>query len=258
MLAAKDISLRLNDQAILTGITCQLNPGEFNVLIGPNGAGKSSLLKVMAGAISPTHGQVRLNGRELNRLSITKLSQYRAVLSQSVYLGFPLTVSEVVALGLQQKNTYPKERMLIEGALEKTQMIKLADRSFLQCSGGEQARAQMARVLVQLWSSAPFPRQFLFLDEPTAALDIKYQLGLLNICRDLAKQGLAILCIMHDLQLSAHYADQLIVMADGKIVQSGCPENVLKTKLISDVYDISTCLAPHPINRKPMVMVSPG
>lgn len=255
-LKATNAGMKIANRAILKNIDIEISSGEFIVIVGPNGAGKSSLLKLLAGALEPSSGKVTLNGQELLTIHPESLSKQRAVLSQAMHIGFPLTVKEVIETGFQSDKPALTKAAMIEQALAKAEISHLKEQSFPSCSGGEQTRVHLARILVQLWSGH-YPRQILFLDEPTSALDIRYQVQLLRLCASLCDEGLAIVCILHDLQLAAHFASKICVLQNGEIVRQGTPEEILQTSHMEQVYQISTSCVGHPVNDKPMVLVSP-
>lgn len=257
-LVVNQLEMSWRDKVALQDINLRLKGGEFTILIGPNGSGKSTLLKLLAGALKPTKGEVTFNGKSLADFSYEQLGVRRAVLSQSSTLSFPLSARTVVEMGLQQNSSYKKGQHFVESALEKVKASYFSSANYLQLSGGEQVRIQMARILVQLWSSPNNPEQMLYLDEPTSALDLKYQVELLNLCRELCDQGIGVFCILHDLQLAAHYADQLLVLNNGRIVEAGKAEDILSPGILNGVYDVNTCVINHPHTAKPMVMVTPG
>lgn len=255
-LRAEHIEMQRSGRAILCGIDLELKAQELTVMIGPNGSGKSSLLKVLAGIETPSGGHVHLDHVRLDSFSSRKLANRRAVLSQSAHLNFPMRNRDVVSMGILNQGSLVANDKLIEKALQDTGISDLRDRLYHRCSGGEQTLVQMSRILVQLWTGA-YPNQLLFLDEPTAALDLKYQLQILRLCKELCHQGLTVLCILHDLQLAAHFADTILVMQNGRISRRGTPEQILNEKLLSEIYQVQSHTLHHPSNRKPMMVLTP-
>ncbi|TNC82726.1 MAG: heme ABC transporter ATP-binding protein [Oleiphilus sp.] len=254
---ATNIAYQVKERRILTDINLELSEGEFTVLIGPNGSGKSSLLKILAGLEAPEKGEILFNNMPLKSYSTQQLSALRGVLSQSIHLGFPMRNQEIVKLGMPTRTRQNNHDELITSALAMTGSEHLADANYDHCSGGEKTRIQMSRILVQLWSSEHFPRQVLFLDEPTAALDLKFQLEVLRLCKALCDQGMTVFCILHDLQLAAHFADQILVMHKGTLIEQGTPSTVLKEDMIASIYGVNSHTFVHPANQKPMIVASP-
>ena len=191
---------------------CQLAAGELLMLLGPNGAGKSTLLKAISGDL-PYIGNVMLSGRELGYWRPERLARQRAVMPQRVEVNFPLTVEEVVQLGrpgAARRGSDPA----VERLLNELDIAHLKHRLVPGLSGGEQQRLQLARVLAQIIDS-PGDR-LLLLDECTSALDPAHQQLVLDLVRRLAKEeGVAVLAVVHDLNLAAQFADRLLLMKAG-------------------------------------------
>lgn len=220
-----------------------LKPGRVTVIIGPNGAGKSTLLKLMSGELKPTAGVVESLGEPVARIPVWRLACRRAVMAQAARLNFPFVVHEVVRLGIEGVGrSYPQaeQDMLVKTALEQADVLALAARDYQSLSGGEQQRVQFARVLCQLQAGRSVePLQALLLDEPIASLDLCHQLGLMNAAKALAQgQQVAVLAVLHDLNLAAHYADELIAMDRGRIVARGAPAEVLTPELLLEVFGV--------------------
>ena len=137
--------------------------------------------------------------------------------------------------------------------MRKTEVWHLRHRLFPTLSGGEQQRVQLARVLAQIWET---PGAFLLLDEPTSALDLKHQQRTLDLARELAEDGMGVLCIMHDLNLAALYADRVILMQNGRIAATGLPEEVLRQDALESVFGIRANVALHPLSGRPSIMLA--
>ena len=237
MLEARNIHVRLGRTAILHGIDMQAARGQFSVIIGPNGSGKTTLLRALTGEIGFT-GEVRLNGLDIARARPLELASLRGVLPQSATLSFPFTVHEVVRLGLTtgvQAGIDTGAR--IEEALAAVDMDGFGGRFYQELSGGEQQRVQLARVLAQVWEPVfdGKPR-CLFLDEPISSLDIRHQLQIMQIARGYAEAGGGVVAILHDLNLTAHFADHVVLMNRGRVHASGDPQSVLTPSNLETVY----------------------
>jgi iron complex transport system ATP-binding protein len=177
---------------------------------------------------------------------------------QAVRLAFPFTVAEVARIGLdgigRGLDRRAREAILAE-SLGRADVAHLAGRAYPTLSGGEQARVQFARALCQLAAGRTLAaRQVLFLDEPTASLDLRHQTALLDVAAALARQGAAIVAILHDLNLAAAYADTLIVMQAGRIVARGTPEAVMHDGLIADVFGVPWSVGKVPEPRRPFIL----
>ena len=254
-IVANDLSLHLSGFDLLRNIDLTIEAGKVNVLVGPNGAGKSSLLRVLTSEIKPTKGEVFINQQPLNKWSMQDRANLLAVLPQHSDLNFPFTAAEVVGLGrIPHKTGYAKDQSIIAEALALVDASYLQRRLYTQMSGGEKQRVQLARVLAQIWEPSDLGEQFLVLDEPTAAFDLSHQQLTLSIVKQLAARGVGVLMVLHDLNLAARCADNLVVVNGGTIEASGTPEKVLTKELIYQVFDVQAVIAEHPVAKTPLVI----
>jgi iron complex transport system ATP-binding protein len=239
MYEAKGVSVRIGGKTIVEGIDLAIPAGKVTALIGPNGAGKSTLLRVMAGERRPSAGAIRLHGLDLSAYTPAALAAFRSVLAQSVTLAFPFSVSEVVRLGLPARTVAGRAEALERTALRAVGMEAYAERPASELSGGEQQRIHLARVLVQLWAAEDDDRaRYLLLDEPTASLDLSHQLLVLKLARDHAAAGGGVLAVLHDLNLAAMIADEIVALDRGRVVARGAPEEVITDRLLADTYGV--------------------
>lgn len=241
-LAVTAVSHAAGRRRLLDAVSLQLEPGTVQVLLGPNGAGKSTLLGVLAGDLRPLSGRATLDGRGLADWPAADLARRRAVMMQRDELRFPFSVDEVVALGRlpwQRREQSPGERAVIAAALAEAGAGALAGRRYLELSGGERARVQLARALAQIRADDgdPAPR-YLLLDEPTASLDFAYQHHVLKSLRRLADRGVGVLAILQDPNLALRHADRVSLLANGQLIASGLPADVLDTERLSRVYGL--------------------
>jgi len=249
-LKASALRYSIRKAHIVDDATISLLPGRLAIIVGPNGAGKSTLLKLLSGELRPTSGEISCCSEPLHLTPAWRLARRRAVMAQATQLAFSFTVEEVVRIGLDTVGVAKKGEELdaiVLRAIRRADILHLVHRKYDTLSGGEQQRTHFARVVSQLEAGrASEGRQALFLDEPVASLDIRYQLALLDAAREIARTGVAVLAILHDLNLAAAYADELIVMQSGKIVAAGDPANVMAGGLIADVFgvDLRLCAAP--------------
>ncbi|MBE1162423.1 heme ABC transporter ATP-binding protein [Dyella sp. 7MK23] len=238
MLAVRDLHLSRHGRDVLQDIHLTAHPGRVLALIGPNGAGKSSLLGVLAGALAPNRGEVSLDGRPLALWPSPALARRRAMLSQNVQLDFAFRVEEVVMLGRTpngRRHLQAQDARVIEQALQLAQAAHLRGRNYLQLSGGEQQRVQLARVLAQVWEQDEGPA-WLLLDEPEAGLDIAHQHDMLRQMRALSRRGYGVIVVLHDLNLAARYADEVALLAQGRLLRAGTPEYALDPQALSKIY----------------------
>ena len=211
-------------------------------ICGPNGAGKSTLLGALAGSSPPDAGRILLNGRTLSSYSPVALARRRAVLSQQSALLFAFQVAEVVMLGRaphQGISTARDDARIVRAAMAQMGISALAERNYLTLSGGERQRVQLARVLAQIWEpAAPDQARWLLLDEPTAALDLKYQIGLMRVLRQCADNGWAVIAVLHDLALVRRWADRCVLLRQGQLVADGLAGEVLQADQVARVFDL--------------------
>lgn len=241
MLDVSELCVRAGRRDLLRGVDLRAEAGQITAIIGPSGAGKSTLLRAISGDIGYV-GRITLNGRDIAQSTAPALAQIRAVLPQASVLAFPFTVIEVVRLGLQAPHPTLPQQMLARVGL-----AGFEGRFYQALSGGEQQRVQLARVLSQVWlpaaGSAP---RWLFLDEPVSSLDIAHQLDVMQIAREFADAGGGVVMVMHDLNLSAMFADRIALIGAGRILAHDTPEIVLRDEILAPVY-----ACPLRVNRAP-------
>ena len=237
MLKARNLQVSIRRSKILRGIALEAPAGNFTVVVGPNGAGKSTLLRALTGETA-YEGYAELNGLDLSKTPAHELAGLRGVLSQSTAIAFPFTVYEVVQLGLgagSLDSAGARER--IEDALAAVDLAGFGGRFYQDLSGGEAQRVQLARVLVQVWEPTIEGRpRWLFLDEPISALDVKHQIRIMALVRGYARRGGGVFAILHDLNLTAAFADHLILLNEGSVHASGPPSKVLTVEHLESVY----------------------
>lgn len=186
-------------------------------------------------------GEITLDGRDLDSLSLRDSALMMSVVTQHNYYNFDFKVEEVVMMGrTPHKRTMEmdneEDRLIVEDALSKVNMLDLRDRSFSSLSGGEQQRIILARALAQ-------QTPCLVLDEPTNHLDVKYQLEVLDIVKSI---GCTALCALHDLNLAAQYCDRIYIMQNGRIVENGTPEDIITEEMIARIYGVKASVERHP------------
>ncbi len=254
-LSARNLSLTLSNTPLLGAIDLDIQPGRITTVLGPNGAGKTSLLRVLGGELQPDTGNVSLNGRKLTEWSPRQRARILAVLPQHSLLNFPFTAAEVVMLGRTPHDSgLEHDREIVTQALKAVDGDYLAERIYTQLSGGEKQRVHLARVLAQIWAPCLEGERFLLLDEPTSSFDLAHQQLTLDVVRNLALQGVGVLMVIHDLNLAARCAHQMILMQCGKIVVAGSPVEVLNQDTIARVFQVTATIGTHPVNGTPLVI----
>lgn len=235
MVIATNIGVSLGGKQILSGLSFSARAGEVTAIVGPNGSGKTTLLRALTQDVK-YHGDINVNDCRVDAYAPWELAAVRAVLPQAASLAFPFTVREVVKLGLSA-GIHGDRAELVEAALTRVGLPTYADRTFHELSGGEQQRAHLARVLCQVWDpiGADGPR-WLLLDEPVASLDIAHQLQVMDILTDFAARGGGVIAVMHDLNLTAMVADNIAIIAGGKMIAQGPTVETFQDAYLSDAY----------------------
>ncbi|WP_333817359.1 heme ABC transporter ATP-binding protein [Tabrizicola sp.] len=235
MLEIRNLSVRLGRRPVLQDVTLSTRPGELLAICGANGAGKSTLLKAVLEEV-PAQGTIRLNGHEVGKSRPEALAPQRAVLPQDTDVAFSFTLAEVVAMGREAGDfaTRPEVDRL---ALAAVGLQGREGDDFRTLSGGERQRGHLARALAQVWEPVgPQGPRWLMLDEPVASLDLGHQLKVMQLARSFADAGGGVVAIMHDLNLSAMFADRMAFLVDGQLAAIGTPEQVMQEPLLERAY----------------------
>jgi len=236
MLFVDQVSVSLANTTILDRLEFLALPGEITAVIGPNGSGKSTLMRAISGDIQ-YKGKILLNGYDIDTLQRCELAYMRAVLPQKSVLAFSFNVSEVVHIGLRN-SVGAEANKTINEALRCVGLLGFAQRQYSELSGGEQQRVQLARVLAQVW--IPYENgqpRWIFLDEPVSSLDVAYQIEVMNIAKNYARSGGGVIAVMHDLNLTSMYADNIAVLFCGKKLCQGVPGDVMTDEWLSRAYE---------------------
>jgi iron complex transport system ATP-binding protein len=275
----EDVSIMLGGTEILGGVSADVADGRFVGLVGPNGAGKTTLLRAMNGVLSPDSGRVLVDGEAIGSLSSKAASRRVATVPQDTSLSFDFDVRDVVAMGRNPYRTRFGSEIRAEGSrndetggktgtdggtgmnsdtrmdivrrvMDRTEVFPFADRSITEVSGGERQRVLLARALAQ-------DTPVLLLDEPTASLDINHQVRTFELVRELVADGKTVVAAIHDLNLAAHYCDELLLLADGSVLASGPPTAVLEEETLREAFDARAVVSRHPITGSTYVTALP-
>jgi iron complex transport system ATP-binding protein len=222
-------------EPVIDDVSVTLAAGEMLGVIGPNGSGKSTLLRLLSGVLHPDRGEIRIHGRSLSEYSRRELGRTIAVVPQDTAIEFPFSVTEVVLMGRSPhlsgfafENAH--DVAVAREAMRRTDVLSLADRSIHELSGGERQRVVLARALAQ-------DAMVLLLDEPGAFLDIRHEVEIYDLLRDLQREGRSVISVLHDLNLAALYCDRVALLKAGQLVQLGPPAEVITYKNLTDVYE---------------------
>lgn len=246
------LGVTVRGRALVRELSLRAGAGEVVGLVGPNGSGKTTLLRCVYGALRPTAGTILLDGDDLLALGTRARARRIASVPQDSPAEFELTVREIVAMGRSPHKRFwepdtAADAAQVDEALARLAVDTLADRPFPSLSGGERQRTLVARALVQRPA-------LLILDEPTNHLDIRYQMEILGLVRSL---GTTAVLALHDLNLAAHYCDRIVVLAAGRVVAAGPPEEVFTPELLAEVYRVEADITVHPATGSPSITYLP-
>jgi iron complex transport system ATP-binding protein len=246
-LALDGLSVLRGETTALQGVSATASAGEFIGLIGPNGAGKTTLLRTIQGTLAPTAGSVRIDAVPLRASSTRAIAQQVATVPQAPAMEFSFPVRSVVEMGrtpyrrpLRPWRGHRSDAAAVDAALERTDLQALAERPIRSLSGGQQQRVIIARALAQ-------QTPIILLDEPTANLDIAYQVDTLNLVGGLVAEGRLAVAAIHDLNLAAQYCDRLWLLDGGRLIADGPPATVLTRETLRAVYGANTVVSQHPV-----------
>lgn len=248
----KDLHFSYGKHEVLKGLNLELHEGTITTLIGANGCGKSTLFNLMTKNLKPDSGAIELSGKNIADIRLKDFAKQAAIVHQYNTAPVDLSVEKLIAYGRTPYHTMGlspdqnEDEEKIRWAMEITHLMKHKDKSVAELSGGQKQRVWIAMALAQ-------DTKVLFLDEPTTYLDIRYQLQILKLIRQLNREfGITIVMVLHDINQSLHYSDEIVAMKDGKIIAQGLPEEIVTSELVESVYDVE--LSIQNIDGKPFVI----
>jgi iron complex transport system ATP-binding protein len=255
ILQTRDITGGYDNGDILHGVSLDLQEGEFLGIVGPNGSGKSTLLKALSGLLPHVRGKVTVGGRAIDEYSPREHAQWIGLVPQITVPMFAFSVRDVVEMGRHPHigrfaSPIESDGQAVDEAMRLTDIEHLRDRPVDQLSSGEYQRVTIARALAQQ------PR-ILFLDEPTAHLDLGHQMDIFSLLVRLSSErGLAVICVSHDLNLAAEYCKRLALFSMGSIFAIGDPAEVITEENLKSVYGTLVCVRANPYSGQPMVLIN--
>jgi iron complex transport system ATP-binding protein len=256
VLNVSGLSFAYGSQPVLRDVSLTVGAGDMVGVLGPNGCGKTTLLRLLAGSLAPQRGHITIDGRALDRLDRRMLARRIAVVPQHTQLAFDYSVMEVALMGRYPhlgafEVEGPDDLAAARDALAATGTDHLADRPFTTLSGGEQQRVAIASALAQLdvrTSGTATATRFLLLDEPTASLDLRYQVEIAALVARLHDEALesasplSIVTSTHDLRFASTVCTSLVLLAEGRVLATGAPDAVLTPEILSSVYGLAPAL----------------
>jgi iron complex transport system ATP-binding protein len=237
VLELEGVSVALGGTDIVRGASLRLSPGRLVALAGPNGAGKTTLLRAIAGLV-PAAGKVRLGGREITDIPRAERARLMSYLPQGHQVHWPLSARDVVALGRYPHGLADPARLAgdhrraVEAAMTRTETSAFSDRPIMGLSGGERARVMLARVLA-------VEASVVLADEPTASLDPRHQITVMQDLKAESRRGTLVIVVTHDIWLASRLADEIVLMDGGSIVAQGHPDAVLTDQRLAGVYGVT-------------------
>ncbi|GAE26871.1 iron compound ABC uptake transporter ATP-binding protein PiaD [Halalkalibacter wakoensis JCM 9140] len=250
---SENITAGYDHKTILYDVSISVPSNQISIIIGANGCGKSTLLKTMARLIKPTSGQVTLDGKPIHKIPPKQLARVLGLLPQSPIVPEGITVADLVGRGRFPHQTFlkgwtKKDYEAVSEAMEMMKITEFAEQNIDELSGGQRQRVWIAMALAQ-------QTDILFLDEPTTYLDITYQVEILDLLTDLnRKHGTTIVMVLHDINLSARYADHIFALQKGKLVAEGAPKEVITSTLIEDIFGLHCTVIKDPVSGSPSVI----
>ena len=248
----KGLTFSYGTNEVIKGLDLSIKQGKVTTLIGANGCGKSTLFNLITKNLRPNSGEIRLEGKDISQVKLKDFARQVAIVHQYNTAPADISVEKLVAFGRTPYHGFgspsnsEEDEEKIKRALEITNTEKLKDKAVAQLSGGQKQRVWIAMALAQ-------DTKILFLDEPTTYLDIRYQLQILKLVRKLNEEyGMTVIMVLHDINQSLYYSDEIVAMKDGRITAQGKPEEIITSELIRNVYDVELGISA--VNGRPFVL----
>ncbi|TQJ34355.1 ABC transporter ATP-binding protein [Arthrobacter sp. SLBN-122] len=253
VLEAQDLTLTYGQRCVVDGLSVRIPAGKVTMIVGANACGKSTLLRGLSRLLKPSGGAVTLDGRDIHTRPARELARTLGLLPQHPTAPDGITVRDLVGRGRYPHQGFfrswsEKDDAAVQGALKATGTLDLAGRDVDELSGGQRQRAWIAMALAQ-------ETDVLLLDEPTTYLDLAHQVEVLDLVTDLNRRhGTTVAIVLHDLNLAARYADNVIAMKDGAVAAVGSPREVVTEELVRDVFGLESRVIPDPVSATPLII----
>lgn len=257
VLTAKDLTLKYDQRCVVDGLSAEIPEGKVTMIVGANACGKSTLLRGLSRLLKPAAGTVTLDGKDIHSRPARELARTLGLLPQHPTAPDGITVRELVGRGRYphqgffrswREGDLSPHDLAVQRALEATETLDLAGRDVDELSGGQRQRVWIAMALAQ-------ETDVLLLDEPTTYLDLAHQVEVLDLVTDLnRKRGTTVAIVLHDLNLAARYADNVIAMKGGAVVAVGNPREVVTEDLVRNVFNLESRVIPDPISGTPLII----
>jgi iron complex transport system ATP-binding protein len=253
VLNAKDLTLKYDQRCVVDRLSAEIPEGKVTMIVGANACGKSTLLRGLSRLLKPAGGSVTLDGKDIHARPARELARTLGLLPQHPTAPDGITVRDLVGRGRYPHQGFfrswsDKDDAAVQRALKATETLDLAGRDVDELSGGQRQRVWIAMALAQ-------ETDVLLLDEPTTYLDLAHQVEVLDLVTDLnRKRGTTVAIVLHDLNLAARYADNVIAMKSGAVVAVGNPREVVTENLVRNVFNLESRVIPDPVSGTPLII----
>ena len=250
-----NLSVTIKETTLLSNISVSIDSGQILAIVGPNGAGKTTFLKALTGELNISAGEFHLCGQTYHTQWPDRAKAV-GVLPQLSTLNFPYIVEEVVALGrIPHSSGRQADQTIVQQAMSFMDLEHLAKRCYTSLSGGEKQRTQLARVLAQIWRKEDAEQRLLLLDEPASALDLGHQQLLMDTIKKFASDGVAVVMVVHDINLAAKYADNTLALMNGRCLAQGPTNEIINAALLRQLFNAEIHVVTHPVTHKPYIVL---